>query len=223
MKYYKIKAWCILVVLALSGCASTLEGPQSKAAIDRLQVIRVEVQQDESFSVRKSRNERSPLVIPLFGLIGAGIEAAARSSSDSSLADTFTSTLIAFNAKQILEGKLQEQLIQSKRFAVTSLALKDESTSGDIEGLLQVEMDEWGLRPCLAGQSDERMQVFAKAEGTLKSLPDKTMLWSKDVTHLEQDCHALEDLRDKPGLLSSILSRSFEGLAGKIVSDVLYP
>ena len=86
----------------------------------------------------------------------------AKSASDSSLADTFTHTLMSFDVKQMLEGKPQEQLMQSKRFAAIDMAM-DAPASGNIEGLLHVEMDEWGLRLCLAGQSGERMQVVAKA------------------------------------------------------------
>jgi hypothetical protein len=218
----RINAWCVLALLTLPACASTLDGPQAKTTIDKLQALRVDVQQEEDFSVKKSRGQMSPVGL-MFGLIGAGIEAAYRSASDSNLADTFAPALKTFNVKQVLEGKLQEQFVQSKRFATVSVDMNGAPSSGSSEGLLTVEMEEWGLRPCLAGQSDERMQVVVKAEGTLKSLPDKSILWSKEETHIEQDCHLLEKFRDEPGLLSSTFSRSFEGLAGKIANDILYP
>jgi hypothetical protein len=48
------------------------------------------------------------------------------------------------------------------------------------------------------------------------------MLWSKELTHFEQDCHILEDYeinRSYFPVFSLVLLR----VAGKIVNDVLYP
>jgi hypothetical protein len=149
----------------------------------------------------------------MFGLIGMGIEAVARSVSDSNLADTYSGALKNFAAKDVLKGYLHTQLSQAKRAA----------SSDDADAILTVEMGEWGLRPCLSGQNDEQMQVVTKVEWTLDSLPDKATVSSKEVTHIDQDCHSLEKLRDESGLLTDRLARALEGLADKVVNEVLYP
>jgi hypothetical protein len=221
MKRLFIFAVCMVGSLVLTSCASSPTRSQTQAAIDKIQTVKYEVEQDDTFSVSRARNQMSPVGM-MFGLIGAGIEAASRSASDSSLADTFDPALKNFNAQEVFEAKLHEYLKQPKQFISVSKAGKD-APGPPPDGLLRVEIEEWGLRPCLASQSNETMQVFAKAEGTLTLFPDKSTLWTRKESHTEQDCHALEKLRDEPGLLAGILLRTFDGLAGKMVNDVLYP
>jgi hypothetical protein len=92
-----------------------------------------------------------------------------------------------------------------------------------MDGVLIVDLDEWGLRPCQSGKNDDSMRVFVKAEGKLDTLPGESTLWSKQVTHTEHECHLLEKYHDESGLLTDSLSRSMEALADKIVNHVLYP
>jgi hypothetical protein len=188
-----------------------------KHEIEKLKSVRVQVEGDDGFSVKKSRTQMSPIG-PMFGLIGAGIEAAARASSDSGLADTYAENLKNFHVKEVLKKHLQYQLTQVNRAAADAAAPSDNA-----DGVLIVDLDEWGLRPCQSGKNDESMRVFVKAEGKLDTLQGESTLWSKQVTHTEQECHLLEKYHDESGLLVESLSRSMERLADKIVNEVLYP
>jgi hypothetical protein len=208
---------CWVLLLVLPSCASRLEAHKMKHEIEKLKSVRVQIEGDDGFSVKKSRTQMSPIG-PMFGLIGAGIEAAARASTDSGLADTYADHLKNFHAKEVLKKHLQYQLTQVNRAAEGVSAPSDNA-----DGVLIVDLDEWGLRPCQSGKNDDSMRVFVKAEGKLDTLPGESTLWSKQVTHTEHECHLLEKYHDESGLLTDSLSRSMEALADKIVNQVLYP
>jgi hypothetical protein len=63
---------CWVLLLVLPSCASRLEAHKMKHEIEKLKSVRVQIEGDDGFSVKKSRTQMSPIG-PMFGLIGAGI------------------------------------------------------------------------------------------------------------------------------------------------------
>ena len=211
----------ILLMSSLSfllvGCSSTDTAHQRNVLAD-VRSLSVTVDSSAGFTVRKSRNEMSPLG-PMFGLIGVGIEAAVRSSSDRSHAETLAPSLGAIDVHRYLTEKVIEELRVTHKFE--SVAAADGKVTPE-NAVLQVEMEEWGLSRCLAAGKDEELELDLVLKSTLM-VNRKEKRWAAEQRYRDSECHPLSTYSSTPDLLSATVTRALDEVAARIVNDLLYP
>ena len=216
-------AFLVLSCTPTTGTRTTLD----QAKISKILNLGVRVIQNEEFSVNVSRMKSSAKGAARFGLLGAGVEAAMRSSSDSSEAERFEAILRDFKIKDLMDERLRYHLKQAKTFSeIVSLTAEDDSGERNIsstDSVLEVTMKEWGLRRCFSPGSQQRVQVGLVLEASLSTSKEGEAAWEREELYLDRDCLSLDQFRSQNGLLIENLSRATDILAAKMVNDILFP
>ena len=214
----------VAFVLIAVGCTSTsgTRVPLQKSTIDSIQMITVDVQKEEDFTVIKAREQKSHAGAMMFGLLGAAVEHAAAASSDRGFRNDVLPMLGDYPVDVIFEDKLKEILINSNRFAKVE-SFVNGKVSSSTSATLSIALKEWGLRPCVGGGTTEQLQVGLHIEGKLRKQDSEDPVWERDELYLSHECHRLKDYRTQENLLRNSLSRSVTDLAGKTANEILYP
>lgn len=198
--------------------------PLNPTNLSKIKSIGVMVKNEENFSVRLSREEMTAAGAVLFGLLGAGIEAAARHSADTHLEERFKPIVGGYDPEKLMNERLRHYLQLAGSFiAVVADAGDGAMLRGKgLDGVLEVTLKEWGLRRC-PGPSPEKVQVGLNVHARMFLLEDSNTVWERDELYLDGDCQPWQDFRSHEGLLRNVLTRAIDNLSGKIVNDILFP
>lgn len=190
----------------------------------KIKAIGVTVKNEEDFSVRLSREEMTATGAVLFGLLGAGIEAAARHSADRGVEEQFKPIMATYDPKKPMNERLHHHLQSSGSLMTVVGDIGDNAVSRpkELDGVLEVTLKEWGLRRC-PGPSPDRVQIGLNIYARMSVVQDRSTVWERDELYLDGECRPWQDYRSHEGLLKEALSRTLDNLAGKIVNEFLYP
>jgi hypothetical protein len=155
----------------------------------------------------------------MFGLIGVSIEAAVRSSTDRSHAETLAPSLGGIDVHRYLTEKIIEELRATHKFESVTAAHGKVTPENAV---LQVEMEEWGLSRCLAAGKDEELELDLVLKSTLM-VNRKDKRWTAEQRYRDSECHPLSAYTSTPDLLSVTVARALDEVAAHIVNDLLYP
>jgi hypothetical protein len=190
--------------------------------------VGVVVRKEQEFSVRLSREKMTGTGTILAGLIGFGIESAARTSTDSEHEKRLMSALGHFDPVMEMTKRLRFNLESCKRFRQISLidgnnASDSEAKSCDV--ILEVTIREWGLRLCLGASEGglERLQAALVLHARLFPPKQDKALWERDEVYLEGTCRPVQAYESEATLLSDVLQRSINTVAGRITNEILFP
>lgn len=231
--FTNLKTICIsfMLLFLFSSCTATTATTGTKVLVDqsrlnKLQRLGVTVTKGEDFSVRIAREKMTSVGVAFLGLLGAGIEAAARSSTDAEYTEPFKPVLIAYDPSVLLTEGIIRNLQSEQAFpTVVRVPAEEKNTVQDkgIDGILQIAFKEWGLRLCPSPNTDERVQVGLQIEGRIVTVAKDEILWERNELYLDGECHPIAELRSQKGLLVEILSRAIDHLSGKIVNEIRFP
>lgn len=190
----------------------------------KIKAIAVTVKNEEDFSVRLSREEMTATGAVLFGLLGAGIEAAARHSADRGVEEQFKAIMATYDPKKPMNDSLHRHLRSSGSLVTVVGDIGDNAVSRlkQLDGVLEVTLKEWGLRRC-PGPSPDRAQIGLNIYARMSLAQEWSTVWERDELHLDGECRPWQDYRSHEGLLKEALSRTLNNLAGKIVNEILFP
>lgn len=214
----------LFIGLVLFSCTPTTGTriPLSQAGLAKIKRISILVKDEGSFSVRVSREKMTGTGAILFGLVGAGVEAGARSSADQRREKEFKPIISHFDPKKLMEERLHHYMQLTKVFTTID---EDPNVLGGkkLDGFLEVTLREWGLRLCAGSGQSKRVQVGLDVHGKMLSLEDRSTVWERNELYLDGECYSLEDFRYREGLLESVLTRAIDNLSGKIVNEICFP
>jgi len=225
-----LRAACssFLLLFLLSSCTPTTG---TKVLVDRssltkLQRLGITVTRDEDFSVRIAREQTTNIGAAFGGLLGAGIEAAARSSTDTQYTEPFKPVLSAYDPARLLtEGLLRN--LQSEQVFPTVVHVpaeeKNAAQGKGLDGILEMTFKQWGLRLCRGPHTEEKVQVGFQVEGRIVAVAKGETVWERHELYLDGECRPLEELRSQEGLLVNVLSRAIDHLSGKMVNEIRFP
>jgi hypothetical protein len=214
--------------LMLTACTTTTGTRASGSAADIAALKRVAavVRGSSEFSVQRDR-ERMTVTGAVFGsFLGAAIETAARTNSDTNFAQTMKPAVGDFDAIPVIRDRLLAALRATPTFAsaetttITDVATLRQAGFG---GLLDVEVPEWGLRLCTSSQRSDDLQVTYRAHGRLVATGTAAPLWERHELFVDGDCRPADAWRNEAGLLRSVLARAADRFAKRLVNDLLFP
>ena len=216
----------LLSGLVFSSCTPTtgIRVPLSLTNLSKVKSIGVIVKKEEDFSVRLSREEMTATGAVFFGLLGAGIEAAARHSADTRVEEQFKPIIAAYDSKKTMIERLHHYLRSSGSFS-TVVADGGEDAMlipKRLDGVLEVTLKEWGLRRC-PGPSPDRVQVGLNVYARMFLLEGGSTVWERNELYLDGECHPWQEFRSHEGLLNEVLLRTIDNFSGKIVNEILFP
>jgi hypothetical protein len=211
-----------LAIIALSLLASCTPTTGTKIAVNQSEISKIKsigvlVKKDEDFSVRLSREEMSNTGAA-FGLIGVGIEAAVRRSSDKDKEEQIKPSLGNFDPQAPLTERLRFHL-QEGAIATSEVTDGGEKTAAD--AILEVTVRQWGLRRC-PGPAPEVVQAGFNVNGKLYRASGHATVWEREELYLNGDCRPWSMFRSEE-LANDILPRALDALATKLVYEILYP
>ncbi|MFQ5542039.1 MAG: hypothetical protein ACE5E2_04350 [Candidatus Binatia bacterium] len=225
-----VESWAVflLIGLLLSSCTATTGTriPLSQPNLTKIKTIGIIVKKEEEFSVRLSREKMTGTGAILFGLIGAGIEAATRASADEKLEEKLKPIVGDYDPTKLMDERLHLYLQSAKVFStVVSIDVEDRDVlkGKALDAFLEVMLKQWGLRLCLSPGSGEQVQVGLNVHGRMFLLQDGSTVWERDELYLDGECHAVGDFRSREGLLKDVLARAIDNLSGRIVNNILFP
>ena len=225
-----LRATCssFMLLFLLSSCTPTTG---TKVLVDRssltkLQRLGVTVTKDEDFSVRLAREKTTTIGAAFGGLLGAGIEAAARSNTDTQYAAQLKPVLIAYDPARLLtEGLLRH--LQNEQVFPTVVNVPAEEKNAvrgrGLDGVLEITLKQWGLRLCRGPNTEEKVQAGLHVEGRIVAVEKGEAMWERHELYLDGECRTLEELRSQEGLLVNVLSRAIDHLSGKMVNEIRFP
>lgn len=225
-----VQSWVffLLIGLLVSACTPTT-GTHillNQSNLTKIKTIGIIVKKEEDFSVRLSREKTTATGAVLFGLIGAAVEAGARSSADIQREEKFKPLVGDYDPQKLMDERLHHYLQLAKVFnTVISIDDPDHKVlkGKELDGILEVTLKEWGLRLCLNPGSQEQVQVGVSVHGRMFLLEDGSSVWERDELYLNGECHPVENFRSHEGLLKDGLSRTIDNLSGKIVNEIRFP
>lgn len=216
---------CIAIVTTLLSC-STTTGTKTSLAPSELSKFKkagILIESETPFSVRVARDQMTNTGAVLFGLIGAGVEAAYKASKDSGYEEEIHHLLGDFDPRKDSAVALQQSFIAGKVFQTVEIVQADDARALKEQGfdtVLKETIEEWGLRLC---SGEENVQVGLDINAQLVSLHNNTTVWERDELFMEGPCRPLSDFRTDKELLRTSLKRAVESLAGKIVNNIAFP
>jgi hypothetical protein len=224
--------YCVVLLfslLAMPSCTSTTgTSVQMKPDhFDRIRTLGILVRQQEDFSVRLSREKTTNTSVVFFGLIGAGVEGAVRSSTDREHAAALKNQVEQFKPATRLAESLKRHIEASNKFTrVECISADDAGTkqSALFDATLEITLGEWGLRLCIGQGEVERDRVQAAVELHSRILPGKDMapIWERSDLHMDGSCHSMNELKSGEALLGA-LSRVVDRAAGRTANEILFP
>lgn len=228
----KLSAACagFMVLSALSGCLP----PGTEVRVDRtgvaqMQRLGVSVIQDDEFSVILAREPFLPNVVAGAGLLGLIVlvgATAGRSSADAEYAALLKPVVGTYDPGRRFADGLMRNLRREQAFpAVVNVQAEEKSAmqEGRLDGIAEFTLKQWGLRRCSAPSADEKVQAAVYLEGRIVSVARGDTVWERREFYLDGQCHALEELRSRDGLLISTLSRVIDHLSGKMAHEIRFP
>lgn len=215
----------IVIVATLLSCSTTTGTKTSLAPSDlsKFRKAGILVESDTQLSVRVARDKMTNTGAVLFGLIGAGVEAAYKASKDSGYEEEIHHLLGDFDSRKDSGMALQKSFILGKVFQTVEIVQSDDTRALKEQGfdtVLKETIEEWGLRLC---SGEENVQVGLDINAQLIALHNNTTVWERDELFMEGPCRPLSDFRTDKELLRASLKRAVENLAGKIVNDIAFP
>lgn len=212
----------------LSSCTPTTgtKVVVDRSSLTRLQQMGATVTKDEEFSVRLAREQTTSMGAAFGGLIGAGIEAAARSNTDTQYAEQLKPVLGTYDPARLLTEELLKNLQREHVFyTVVSLPAEDKNVvqGRRLDGVLAITLKQWGLRLCRSPTTEEKVQAGLQVAGHITSAEKGEIVWERHELYLDGECRTLEELRSQEGLLVNALSRAIDHLSGKIVNEIRFP
>jgi len=216
----------LLSGLVFSSCTPTTgtRVPLNPTNLSKIKSIGVMVKKEEDFSVRLSREEMTATGAVFFGLLGAGIEAAARQSADTGVEEQFKTIIAAYDPKKPMIERLHHHLRSSGSFSTMVAEVGEDAVlkRNGLDGVLEVTIREWGLRRC-PGPSPDRVQVGLNVHARMFLREEGSTVWERDELYRDGECRPWQDFLSHQGLLKEGLSRTIDNLAGKIVNEILFP
>lgn len=215
----------VVIVASLLSCSATT-GTKTSLAPSELSKFRkagILVESETPFSVRVARDKMTNTGAVLFGLIGAGVEAAYKASKDTGYEEEIHHLLGDFDSRKDSTTALQQSFIAGKVFQTVEIVQTDDARALKEQGfdtVLKETIEEWGLRLC---SGEENVQVGFDINAQLISLHNNTTVWERDELFMEGPCRPLSDFRTDKELLRTSLKRAVESLAGKIVNNIAFP
>lgn len=211
----------VLIGLVVASCTPTTGTRVSlnPSNLSKIKSIGVVVTKEEDFSVRLSREEGTATGAALFGLIGAGIEAAARDSSDKQVEEQFKSIVADYNPNKPMSDRLRHHLRESGSF--NTIADGALLRSKELDASLEVTIREWGLRRC-AGKSGT-VQVGFNLYARVVLVDNGSTVWERNELYLDGECRPWQEFKANGRLLKSVFARSIDNVSGKIVNEFLFP
>ncbi len=224
----KMGSVCLCLALALAACTATTgtKVPTGEYQLSKITKIGISAKKEEEFSLRISREQMTNTGAFWGGLIGLGIEAGIRSSSDTKLEDALKPLVGDFDPAQVLTEKLSSQMQAAAAFKqVLPIKSQDERSLREnaLDGLLEVTLMQWGLRLCSASTSGEQVEVASTVHGKVILLGNGNTVWERDEVYREGMCHPVSKFQGQDGYIKQALSAAIDNLAGKIVDDILFP
>jgi len=200
----------------------------NQTAVSKIHSVGVVVKKEEEFSVRLSREKMTDAGAAFFGLVGVGIEAGARASTDSRYRERLKPALGDFDPVAALGERARQTLAACERFAQVQCLPADNPTNDRTEaydGILEITLLQWGMRPCLGpgGAEREEVQAALNLHSRMILTRDKTTIWDRDELYLEGTCHSIEQLSSHGTLLRDALMRAVNAAAGRITNEILFP
>lgn len=218
----------LLIGFLLSSCTPTTGTRVSLSQSDLAKIKRIGilVKEEESFSVRLSREEATNVGAAVLGLVGAGIEAGIRSSADTKIEEELKPILGNYDPKKLMQEKLYHYIEATRVFSpVTGIDVEDQNLvkGTGLDGLLEVTLKQWGLRLCLGPRPGEQVQVGLSVHGKMYELERGNTVWERNELYLDGKCYPLGDFRSRGSLLKDAISRSIDTLSGRIVNYIVFP
>ena len=224
----KMGSVCLCLALALAACTATTgtKVPTGEYQLSKITKIGISAKKEEEFSLRISREQMTNTGGILGGLVGLGIEAGIRSSSDSKLEDALKLLVGDFDPTQVLTEKLSNRMQAASAFKeVLTIKSQDERSLREnaLDGLLEVTLMQWGLRLCSASTSGEQVEVALTVHGKVILLGNGNTVWERDEVYRDGMYHPVSKFQVQDGYIKQALSAAIDNLAGKIVNDILFP
>lgn len=238
----KKSIYSVLAVLMLAGtisaCASAPSAnvPSGQFQISNLKSIAVVVTKNEEFSVRVASEKtnrtlplaHAPSIIGALGLLAYGIESGIQSSKDAEVEEKLKPLVVNYDPGSTLSATIKRRL-ESSGFAVSVVTVDSQGnsvlpTGKNPDGILRVTLQEWGLRPCVEQDTEERVQVGAAADARFLSPDGEQVVWERDgLYYLDVKCHTLAEFQSREHLLKSAILRTVMSFAERIANEVLFP
>lgn len=216
---------CFVIAATLLSC-STTTGTKTSLAPSELSKFKkagILVESETPFSVRVARDRMTNTGAVLFGLIGAGVEAAYKASKDTDYEEEIHHLIGDFDPRKDSAMALRQSFIAGKVFQAVEIVRTDDGRTLKEQGfdtVLKETIEEWGLRLC-AGEED--VQVGLDINAQLVSLHNNTTVWERDELFMDGPCRPISDFHIDKELLRTSLKRATERLAGRIVNDIAFP
>jgi len=216
---------CFLVaaLVTLASCTPTTgtKVTLNQAEISKIKSVGVLVKTEEEFSVRLSREEMSNAGASMFGLIGVGVEAAIRRSSDKNVEEQLKASVGNYDPEKSLAERLRYHLQISGSIGAASKPENIGDVSKQTDAVLEVTIREWGMRRC-PGPATEVVQAAFNVNGKLYRTGDRDVVWERDELYLNGDCRPWAAFKSED-LSKEILPRAVDTLASKLVYEILFP
>lgn len=223
-------AWTVflLIGILLSACTVTTTGsriPLSQANLAKIRKLGILVKQEGELSVRLQR-EKLTAGLAQISPLAAVVEAGVRGSRDRKLEQEFKPIVGPYDPRELLDEKLRHHMTLAQVFnTVVSTQVEDRNVlkAQGFDGVLAVNLREWGLRLCPGSGPEEQVQVGLNANSRMFLLEDGRPVWEHDALYLYGTCRSLEDFRSQHGVLKAVLSEAIENLSVKIVNEIRFP
>jgi hypothetical protein len=221
---YIVRLWLLSVAaFMLSSCTPTTG---NKVAVNQTEVAKIKsigvvVKKEEGFSVRLSREEMTNAGGAMLGLIGVGIEAGMRRSSDKGLEEQFKPIVGDYAPENPLSERVIFHLQTSG--SMNSFAFRDteEASRKNVDAILELTVREWGLRRC-PGTAAETVQPGFNVNGKLYRKDDRRVLWEREEIYLNGDCRPWPAFKSDT-LVKDTLPAVIDNLATKLVYEIVFP
>ncbi len=218
----------LTLLFLLSSCTSTTG---TKVLVDRssltkLQRMGITIIKEEDFSVRIAQEQATNIGVAFGGLLGYGIETAARSNTDAQYAEQLKPVLGAYDPAKLITEELL-RLFQREHVFLAIVSVPAEQRNAvrgqGLDGVLEISLKQWGLRLCRGPNTEQKVQAGLQVEGHITSVEKGERMWERQELYLDGDCRTLEELRSQEGLLIKVLSRAIDNLSGKMVNEIRFP
>lgn len=221
-------ASCLIVAIALTACTTTT-GTRVSPTAPQLSLVKrlgTTVRTEETFSVRRDRDRMTATGAALGGLLGAAIEAGARASSDGKYEETLTPALGGLDVARVMSDRMVAALRATPTFASAERVETGDLAalrSAGFDGVLEVALAQWGLRLCTTSYHTDDLQAGYRAHGRLRLVTTGAVIWERHELFLDGECRPADAFRMEAGALPAALTRAADGLARRIVNDLLFP
>ncbi len=199
-----LRATCssFMLLSLLSSCTPTTgtKVPVDRSSLTKLQRVGITITVDEDFSVRISREKKTNIGAAFGALLGAGIEAAARSNTDAQYAERLKPMLGAYDPAKLLAEGLLQQFERDQVFpTVVSVPAEEKNAvrGRGLDAVLAITLKQWGLRVCHGSNTEEKVQAGLYVEGRIVSGERGEMVWERHELYLDGECRTLEELRSQ--------------------------